>query len=48
MKVVDIELKHGELRFIHQCETCDHRRANKAHPEDNIDTITELMSTLKK
>lgn len=48
MFVADITLEHGQLIIIHECEQCHHQKRNRSHQEDRVDTIVELMRTLKK
>jgi hypothetical protein len=43
MKVVDISMDHGRLVFVQKCAKCGIKKNIKAHPEDNVDTITALM-----
>lgn len=48
MKVVDIVLENGELVFTHECIECKKTKRNKAHSEDDIDTIVKMMSILHR
>lgn len=43
MYVADITMDHGDLVLIHQCEKCGQRRRIRAHHEDSMDHIIDLM-----
>jgi len=43
MDIIDISLKHGELVIMHKCRKCGHQKPNKAHPEDSMDKLVEVM-----
>ena len=43
MDVFEIGMKHGELVIVHKCRKCGHKKPNKAHPEDSVDKIVEVM-----
>lgn len=47
MQVIDITLEHGKHIIVHQCEKCGHKKRNKTHKEDSIDTIIQFMRLLQ-
>ena len=46
MHPVAIELKNGEQKLVHECETCGYRKTNVVQEEDSRDALYALAKKL--
>lgn len=46
MKVSEIVMEHGDVVLTHTCVDCGHSKRNRAHRDDSIEKICELMANM--
>ena len=39
MEPTELAYEHGDMRIVHVCTECGHRKPNKVSPDDNLDAL---------